>query len=183
MLIRIIPVGNPPQKILETIKASLPDIFNSEVRMMPALDVPQDSYNHWRKQYNAEKIIDILSKEKAAKFIDRSIPSLFIIDQDIYYDGLNFVFGVEDPIHSSAIISLTRLKPEFYGKGVNLLVLSDRAVKEAVHEIGHHLGLGHCRHPFCVMAFSPSVEDVDNKQRYFCRDCKVRAATRGISLE
>ena len=56
-------------------------------------------------------------------------------------------------------------------------------MKEAVHEVGHYLGLGHCRHPFCVMAFSPSVEDVDNKKKFICNGCKVKAATRGLDLE
>ena len=183
MLIRLLPIGNVPEKVLDTVKATLPDIFNSEVRIMPKLDLPVESFNHWRKQYDAEKIMSILSKEKAAKFIDKSIPSIFIVDQDIFYHGLNFVFSVSEQNSSTAVISIARLKPEFYGKSVNLSVLSDRVVKESVHEIGHHLGFGHCRHPFCVMAFSPSVEDIDKKQKYFCRDCKVRAATRGINIE
>jgi len=52
-----------------------------------------------------------------------------------------------------------------------------------VHEIGHHLGLEHCHNRWCVMSFSPSVNDVDVKQKAFCNDCKIKMITRGISLD
>ncbi|MEM5804644.1 MAG: archaemetzincin family Zn-dependent metalloprotease [Candidatus Aenigmatarchaeota archaeon] len=183
MLIRIIPVGNIPEKVLESVKAALPDIFNAEVRVLGQHAIPSESYNNWRKQYDAEKIISILTQEKDAQFIDKDIPTLLIADKDLYYDGMNFVFGIEDMTKGCAIISIARLKPEFYKNATNMTVLTERVIKEAVHEIGHHLGLEHCKHPFCVMCFSPSIEDVDNKQKYFCNGCKLKASTKGINLD
>jgi archaemetzincin len=183
MLIRIIPVGNIQEKVLETLKSSLPDIFNAEVRLMNGFVLPPEAYNQWRKQYDAEKIISIITKEKTAQFIDKDIPTLLVTDKDMYYDGMNFVFGIEDLTKGCGIISVARLKPEYYKNMTNMSVLTERVVKEAVHEIGHHFGLEHCKHPFCVMCFSPSIEDVDNKQKYFCNGCKLKAATKGINID
>lgn len=183
MLVRIVPLGNPPEKVLEIINAGLEEVLNARCKILPGLPIPQESFNYWRKQYNAEKILDSVSKQAEAKFIDKTIPTLLITDQDIYFEDLNFVFGVEDPEKSCCIVSIARLRPEFYDQKPNPTVLNERAAKEAIHEIGHHLGLSHCRHSFCVMSFSPSVENVDRKQMYFCKGCKIRAAMRGINIE
>jgi len=62
-------------------------------------------------------------------------------------------------------------------------MLQERILKECVHEIGHHLGMDHCRHPFCVMSFSPSIADVDGKKASFCANCKLKLNMKGIEVE
>jgi len=180
MFLRIVPVGGPLPEILETVKNELESNLNIKCRVMGGLSVPEESFNRWRNQYNAEVVMDLLSKLSEVKFIDRNIPTLMITDADLYYSGLNFVFGLEDPSKSAAIVSLARLRPEFYDERPNLTLLKERATKEVIHEIGHYLGLFHCDNPNCVMSFSPSVKDVDTKQKYFCDNCKVKLMTRGI---
>ena len=59
----------------------------------------------------------------------------------------------------------------FYGYPVDSGLLVERSVKEAVHEIGHTLGLVHCRDPLCVMFFSSSFDDTDCKRSAFCERC------------
>jgi archaemetzincin len=46
-----------------------------------------------------------------------------------------------------------------------------RVLKEAVHEYGHTLGLGHCVDPGCVMHFSNTLADTDRKGDWFCPRC------------
>ena len=48
----------------------------------------------------------------------------------------------------------------------------ERAVKVAVHELGHASGLAHCADPRCVMYPSRHVGDTDRKARSFCRRCR-----------
>jgi len=47
-----------------------------------------------------------------------------------------------------------------------------RALTEAVHEVGHLLGIGHCPQPTCVMHFSNSLYDTDRKGPTFCSRCQ-----------
>jgi len=183
MLVRVIPVGRPPQAIVDAIANELPMRTAVSTRVLPVLNVPKESWNQWRKQYNAESMLSSLNGAAAAAFIDKSIPSLFVTEVDIYYDGLNFVFGLEDPTLAACIVSIARLRQEFYDKGPSIGLLTERAVKEAVHEIGHMFGIEHCRHPHCVMAFSPSIVDVDSKKNEFCADCQLKASIRGVALE
>ncbi len=184
MFVRVLPVGNVSQQLLDIIKSELEDNLNIKSRILPKADIPKDSYNTFRKQYNAEKLMDVVLNEVTqAKFIDRSIPTLLITELDLYYEGLTFVFGLENPTRGSTIVSLARLKPEFYNERPNPYLLRERAIKEVIHELGHYLGLEHCEHEFCVMHFSPSVKDVDSKKKEFCSECKVKMMTRGINLE
>ena len=53
-------------------------------------------------------------------------------------------FGEADIAGRKALISLKRLRQEFYSLPRNENLFRERAVKEAVHELGHTYGLKHC---------------------------------------
>lgn len=182
MLVRIIPIGNVSERLLNIICNELHEVLSVRYRLLPKIEIMHDAFNVFRKQYDAEKIMLTLSQLGSAKFIEKSIPTLAVTEEDIYYNGLNFVFGLEDP-KGCCIISTARLKPEFYNQKPNFYLLSERAAKEAIHEIGHYLGLDHCKHVFCVMCFSPSVNDVDAKQKFFCNNCKIKLTMKGINID
>ncbi|MDD5513690.1 MAG: hypothetical protein PHD09_07975, partial [Candidatus Omnitrophica bacterium] len=48
-----------------------------------------------------------------------------------------------------------------------------RNFKNALHEIGHLLGLGHCNRETCVMYFSEEPENLDITKTEFCPRCRV----------
>ena len=75
---------------------------------------------------------------------------------DLYVADLNFVFGLADSHQKCAIISLARLQPEFFGQPGDPQLFRERALKEAIHELGHLRNLRHCSNPACVMFFSNS---------------------------
>ena len=181
MFLRIVPLGNLPKEILESVRSELE---NSSIRcrIMPAMDVPQEAFNHWRRQYNAETVMNSVWNRSEVKFIDANIPSLLLTDYDLYYGGLSFVFGLDYPSRSCSIVSLARLRNEFYDEKPDREALKSRVVKEVLHQIGHYLGLEHCLNPRCAMAFSSSTSDIDRKQRDFCENCKMELTMKGVSL-
>ncbi|MBU3896705.1 MAG: archaemetzincin family Zn-dependent metalloprotease [Nanoarchaeota archaeon] len=182
MLIRVVPLGNLNDRVLEVLCAQLEIFFNSKCRLLRKIEIPPEAHNRFRKQYNAETIMNFIADVPEVKFIDKDIPTLIITDEDMYYRGMNFCFGLEDPTKSAFIVSTARLRPEFYDEQPNDKKTIERLIKEAIHEIGHSKGLYHCINPKCVMCFSPSVSDIDIKARDFCENCKIRMMTKGIEF-
>jgi archaemetzincin len=71
------------------------------------------------------------------------------------------------------------LHQEFYGLPSDPVLVRERLMKEAIHELGHTLELPHCENYECVMSPSHGVEWIDLKSSHFCNVCgpKVRKRT------
>jgi archaemetzincin len=126
------------------------------------------AYNKERKQFHSTRILAKIEEYSRQLLADRL---LGVTEVDLYVPQLNFVFGEATCPGRTAIISLFRLKPEFYGHKPDHERFLDRCIKEALHEIGHTLGLRHCKDPSCVMFFSNTILDTDRKGKNLCRKC------------
>ncbi len=126
-----------------------------------------DCFEEKRKQYNSTKILGEMLREIPTD----ALKVLGIIDSDISIPILTFVFGEAQLGGQAAIVSLTRLRQEFYGMEPNRHIFLDRLRKESFHELGHTFGLYHCAEDACVMRLSSTIFDVDRKGSTFCRDC------------
>ncbi|MBT9175335.1 MAG: hypothetical protein DDT22_01010 [candidate division WS2 bacterium] len=164
--INIIPLGKVDQKTLDYLKVELEKKFGLEVEVASAQENPDYAYNPQRRQYHSTTILE---KMKANKSTEEII--LGIVDLDLYVPNLNFVFGEAWPLMRAAVISLTRLRAEYYSLPKNEKLFRERMVKEAVHELGHIFGLNHCRDSKCVMYFSNSLLDTDKKSSSLCSNC------------
>ncbi|MEM3579014.1 MAG: archaemetzincin family Zn-dependent metalloprotease [Candidatus Bathyarchaeia archaeon] len=180
MKIGILRVGKAPANVLERLWENLnmafPDLECQLVSDVLALS--DQAFDKSRGQYRSDIILGFV-KDYAYK-TEAFSRVLGVVDVDVYVPGLNFVFGEAECPGKAAIISLWRLRPEFYGKTPNLEVFVERATKEAVHELGHTFGLAHCTNPFCVMYFSNSIFETDRKKSLFCNKCysKVQISVR-----
>jgi archaemetzincin len=166
----IVAVGKVDGRVLEGLQESVGKIFEKEVCMVRPLNSPHYAYNGKRKQYFSTVIL-LKLKEVEREMGDRV---LGVTEHDLCVPSLNFVFGEADLEDRVAIISLRRLSQEFYGLTEDMDRLEERAIKEAVHELGHTYGLGHCSNPLCVMHFSNSLLDTDIKKVSFCPQCGKR---------
>jgi archaemetzincin len=167
LTIRLISVGSLPPAMLGFLQEGLRRELGADVRMGENLPLPE-SCPEGLRQYRGEPFLAALAAARRPG--DELI--LGVTNVDLRVPGLNFVFGLADPGSRSAIISLARLYPEYYGQPRDPGLFKARALKEAVHELGHLLGLGHCPDPACVMFFSNTLADTDRKGPGFCRRCR-----------
>jgi archaemetzincin len=178
-------LGQVDSGVMGSIQENLDTIFAGAKTTLAAdtLPLPEEAYSKTRQQYRSDIILGAIHKFAETQDLDRV---LGIVDVDLFVPRLNFVFGEAEYSGKTSVISLWRLRPEFYGKASDNQILVERSTKEAVHELGHTLGLKHCSNPFCVMYFSNSIFETDRKQSLFCNKCYLKTvitADKGKSLE
>ena len=168
MKITLKPLGNISGETLEKIKEGVGGIFHCPVEIEAGFGDLAQAYNPERKQYLSSKLLASLGKSEREERV------VGVVDVDLYVPRLNFVFGEADIASGTAIVSLCRLKPEYYGLAPDEALFLERATKEIVHELGHTFGLGHCPNNKCVMHFSNSLADTDLKEARFCSRCRPK---------
>ncbi len=131
------------------------------------LPVPRDAYDENRQQYEARFFLQALGN-----LTKNSNHALGIVDLDLFVPDLNFIFGSAE-FGGNTIVALPRLRQSFYDLPDDDDLFFQRTVKEIFHELGHVLGLRHCRN-HCVMRFSNSLMDTDDKPDKYCTACLDR---------
>ena len=176
MEIGIFPIGQVDATITLRIREKLMRVFPDTICMVidEQLPLSEKAFDKKRKQYRSNVILSEIQGYAAKKKDLNRV--LGVVDADIFVSELNFVFGEAACPGKAALISLWRLKPEFYGDPPNMELFTERSLKEAVHELGHTLGLRHCSRSSCVMYFSNSIFDTDRKQSLFCDQCYLQVA-------
>jgi archaemetzincin len=139
------------EEFKDIISKNLKKVYGVETKSRGILAPYEGAYDIRRKQYDAHGLLDHLLR------VMRSEHAIWAVDDDMYYNGLNFVMGLA-MFHLAAVVSTYRLDS------------ASLVAKEAVHEAGHVLGLPHCGNQ-CVMQFSSTIEAAKKKPGDICARC------------
>ncbi|MFX0106166.1 MAG: hypothetical protein ACFE75_11835, partial [Candidatus Hodarchaeota archaeon] len=159
--IGLLKIGEFDKSILIKLKKNLERIFEefniSTSIIQETIPLDEAKYNPIRRQYDASKVLNSIIFYNQNKQYFRIIG---IMDRDIFTSSLNFVFGIAmspkfntSRVTVMALISITRLREKFYRRPEIMDLFELRILKEAIHELGHTFGLGHCDKS-CIMRFS-----------------------------
>lgn len=161
MKVALLPMGDVSH---DTMKRLSDDLSNHGlmVTARDSLGIPAGAFDPGRHQLRADVLLRAATAREAGPF-------LAVVAEDMFAEGLNFVFGLANVDAHGAVISVARLRdsdPDRY---------TSRVLKEALHELGHTWGLPHCPTAGCVMQYSNSLEDADAKGDTFCDRCRTHA--------
>ncbi len=169
--VKLVPVGSAPRNIVRDFADPLRTVFGCEVQIAPALADPKYAFNKDRRQYHSTAILRRLQALRP----DEHTLVLGVADVDLFVPERPFVFGEADRESRTAIVSLSRMR-ERLTAAVDSDVLRRRGQIEALHEMGHLVGLSHCEEARCPMFFSSTVADTDHKDLGLCNDCRSELA-------
>ncbi len=172
----LVPVGFNDHYALKWLQERISDAYANItvlVASMP-LQPPMNAYDWRRRQYRSETVLEKLAELKDNIGADIL---LAIVSTDAYANNLNFVFGQALLGKGVAVVYTPRLMAN-----ADYTTFLERLLKEALHELGHSLGLDHCINSLCVMHFSNTVTEVDRKTPRYCRRCSQALAARGVKV-
>lgn len=168
-IIYLLPIEPIKEEFLQNAGLAIEKIFDFPFQILKSQFRAEIAYDYSREQYNStlilSKIIEV-TPDNAEKIIG-------ITDVDLFVPVLTFVFGEAQLDGKAALVSVSRLKNEFYGLPKNDNLLIDRINKEVIHDLGHTFGLYHCNNYECVMNSSMYVENIDLKRIDFCHKCRT----------
>lgn len=168
--IGLVPINSVSTDFCERLAPCLEERFLHKFAIEKPLTLSPSLANAARRQY----FLTTAFNKMLTAFPNREGFLLGIIGDDLYKTSHNFIFGDASDSERIAIVSVHRLRPEFYNEKADDVVLFARTLKECVHALGHAFGLKHCYNARCAMYYSHSVYDTDGKQNYFCDACDKR---------
>jgi len=164
--ILITPVNRVDVDILDYVRVEVMERLPFKAQIFSSISsviLPLSLYDFDRMQYRADLVNKFLYN-KYNNLLVRDTYLIAIVSGDGYVPGMNFVFGLASPELRVASIYTSRIRRP-------LSMYPIRLVKLVLHELGHLLGLSHCENR-CVMRFSNTLDELDEKPAIFCEDCR-----------
>ena len=155
--------------VFQAVRDRVAGEFGLPVRELPLPSI-EFAFDSIRRQYASAAVLEMLMRNSPKD----ALKVLAVTERDLFIPVLTFVYGHAQLGGRVGVLSLARLRQEFYGLPPNRQVLLERAHKEALHETGHTFGLVHCPDPQCAMALATNIGQIDRKRDAFCAACAAR---------
>ncbi len=166
------PLGPQRDIDLPDLASGLRSVFGCSVSVVAPKPLPASAFYPARNRYRADRLLPFLSTIAAPGVKVLGITAADIsVTKDSHPDW--GVFGFATLGGTPAVISTFRLARHASVQHPPHL----RALKVAVHELGHTFGLPHCPSVACVMrAYNGLIVSLDAAPLAFCRTCRTRIA-------
>ena len=164
VIIYIQPLGKVNSYYLNYVKKSVTDFYGYNCIIKTEIELTNDVLSGSKTRYDANKIL---------KKYNYNSNLVLITEKDIAYKkSIQYpewgIFGLGLRPGKVCVVSTFRIK-----KNVSKAQMLVRLKKIALHEIGHNLGLVHCRnHIECLMNDADgTIKQVDKERIWFCEKC------------
>ncbi len=162
------PIGEVDSNLCDVIGEETGQTFGFPARVVPLFEELDFAYDLQRRQYHSTVILEKLADAAPPQ----TVKIIGIATVDLFIPILTHVYGEAQLGGKACIVSTYRLR-ENPNPGQKRISMKERAIKEAIHELGHTFKLKHCPEHTCIMHYCRSIADVDRKSTGFCRHCKV----------
>lgn len=163
-IVYVQPLGDIKKEYMDYLKTSVKEFYGYECVIKPKVPLTSDILAGSKTRYEASKILNKFNSNQN---------TLIITEKDIAYrKSKEFpewgIFGLGLRPGKTCVISTFRLK-----KKVSTQKMLERLKKVALHEIGHNLGLEHCKNDKeCMMHDADgTIKQVDREKIWFCKKC------------
>lgn len=96
--------------------------------------------------------------------------------KDTFTQDMNWSTGIARCNGTTAVVSICRLDPTFWGEPYDRAWHYRRARKIVLHELGHTFGeFGHCEDWACAVHGSGSIGEIDKTGDDYCKHCDALA--------
>ena len=171
------PLGDVELDKLAVVKEVLDENFAREVVILPPEKLRRPHFVSARNQYDASRIMEWAR----GQIPQQAFRYIVVVDEDIFADGLNFIFGQAEINGRMCVISLARFaEPQEHIALWESALFKRRTANLLLHELGHTFNLMHCGNDDCVMKFANSLVELDNQRDHYCADCLAKLGRAGI---
>ncbi len=165
----VVALGPVEEELLRVMEDCLRQTLGITPVRLPPRPEPREAFDPVRGQFGSIPIMHALVEScpvDAAKLLG-------VTGADLYIPMLSFVYGQAQLQGRVALLSVARLRQEFYGLPSDPEITAERAKKETLHEVGHTFGLIHCLDGACPMALSTTLGQLDRKTTEYCASCMI----------
>jgi archaemetzincin len=156
----------PPSVLIDALSDELRKFLGASVEIAPPVVLPSGMRPTGALPVDA--LLDHLIERSSLSVAASPSWTLGLTRRALLSADGGSIFGAATIGGEWAIVSTARLIER--SREVSLT----RVTKEALHELGHLAGLGHCSRRRCLMSAAASPTDIDARNMQFCFDCDSR---------